>query len=152
MPLNLPHGTYRLQGTEDRALEVARRDLSRDIGRALDEMGQAALLGIRDAQLTLADRYERGDGEPRDLNNARRYYRLCAAQGVALCEFRLGCLLLEAPGQKEQAIAWLRLAGDRGIEEAESVASREAADLMPAQSEAVDGLKAQLLGAQLARR
>jgi len=132
--------------------EVARRDLSRGTYRGLDEMGQAALLGIREAQLTLGDRYERGDGEPRDLGNARRYYRLCAAEGVALCEFRLGCLLLDAPGQKEQAIAWLRLAADRGVEEAGYVASRESADLTPAQSESVEGLMAQLLGAQLARR
>jgi len=131
---------------------LARRDLSRDTDRGLDEMGQAAALGIREAQLTLADRYERGDGEPLDLNNARRYYRLCAAQGVGLCEFRLGCLLLDAPGQKEQAIAWLSLAGDRGIEEADYVASKEAANLTPAESESVEGLRAQLLGAQLARR
>jgi TonB family protein len=132
--------------------EIALRDLSRDAARGLDEMGQAAQLGIREAQLTLADRYERGDGEPRDLTNARRYYRLCAAEGVALCEFRLGCLLLDAPGQKEQAIAWLWLAADRGVEEADYVASREAADLTPSQSESVEGLRAQLLGAQLARR
>ena len=134
------------------ARRIEGRDLPRDIGRGLDELAQAALLGIRDAQLMLADRYERGDGEPRDLNNARRYYRLCAAQGAALCEFKLGCLLLDAPGQKEQAIAWLRLAGERGIEEADYVASTEAADLTPAQSESVEGLRAQLLGAQLARR
>ncbi len=132
--------------------ELARRDLSRDTDRALGEMGQAALLGIREAQLTLADRYERGDGETRDLGNARRYYRLCAADGVALCEFRLGCLLLDAPDQEELAIAWLRLAAARGVEEAGYVASREAADLTPAQSESVEGLMAQLLGAQLARR
>ncbi len=132
--------------------ELARRDLSRDVGRALDEMGRAALLGIREAQLTLADRYERGDGEPRDLGNARRYYRLCAAEGIAPCEFRLGCLLLDTPGQKEQAIAWVMLAAERGVEEADYVASREAADLTPAESETVEGLTAQLLGAQLARR
>ena len=55
------------------------RDLSLDFDKGLQEMRSAATLGSRQAQFDLGSRYETGNGVPRDLDRARRYYRLCAA-------------------------------------------------------------------------
>lgn len=66
------------------------RDLPLDIDRGLQEMRAAAKLGNRQAQFYLGKRYETGDGVPRELDRAGRYYGLCGAQGVALCQYRWG--------------------------------------------------------------
>ncbi|HWR54472.1 MAG TPA: TonB family protein [Bryobacteraceae bacterium] len=123
--------------------------LSRDVEKGLDEMRQAAVLGSRQAQFYLGNRYSEGNGVPRELDRARRYFRLCAAQGAAICQYKLGSLLLDAPERPErdyvQAVAWFQLAGEQGLQEANSIASREAANLTPAQISWVKTLKAQLV-------
>jgi TPR repeat protein len=125
------------------------RDLSKDIEKGLEEMRQAAVLGSPHAQFYLGNRYEKGNGVPRELDRARRYFRLCAAQGVAMCQYRLGRLLLDAPDRPErdyvQAVALFQLAGEQGLQEAKDIASREAANLTPAQSNWVNALRAQLV-------
>jgi TPR repeat protein len=125
------------------------RFLPSDVQKGLDEMDQAALLGSSQAQLYIGDRYERGDGVPRDLDRACRDFRLCAVQGIAECQYRLGKLLFDAAGRLErdyiQAIALFQLAGEQGHPEAREIAAREAANLTPAQGKWVNTLKTQLV-------
>jgi TPR repeat protein len=112
-------------------------------------MRQASVLGSAQAQFYLGNRYEKGDGLPRELDRARRYFRLCAARGVAQCQFRLASLLFNAPNRPErdyiQAVAWFQLAGDQGITEAKETALMEAAKFTPAQTNWLTTLKAQLV-------
>jgi hypothetical protein len=69
-------------------------------------------------------------------------------QEVPICQYRLGRLLLDSANRPErdyvQAVAWFQLAGERGIQEARDIASREAAKLTPAQTVWMTTLKAQL--------
>jgi TonB family protein len=107
----------------------------------------AAVLGSIKAQLYLGQRYEAGDGVPRELDRARRYFRLCAAAGERACQFRLAKLLIELPERREheylQAIAWAQLAGDQGLEEARKLADAEMAKITSEQADWVRRLMAQ---------
>lgn len=129
--------------------EVEGRDLPADPEQGLVRMRRASDLGSSSAQAYLGDLIERGDGVPRDLGKAGRYFRLCAARGNPECQYKLGKLLVE-PGEVPerdflQAVAWLQLAGEKGYLQAKELAIREAANLSPGQVKAVDTLKAQLV-------
>jgi len=125
------------------------RDLPKDVEKGLEEMRQAAIMGSPQAQFYLGNRYEKGSGVPRELDRARRYYRLCAVQRVALCQYRLGGLLFEAPDRLErdyvQAVALFQLASEQGLQEAKEIASNETAKLTPAQTNWVNTLKTELV-------
>jgi TonB family protein len=125
------------------------RDLAMDTTKGLTTMQRAAVLGSPQAQLFLGGIYENGNGVPRELDRARRYYRLCAARGFAVCQYRLGTLLLVDDGLSErdyvQAVAWLQLACEQGLSEATDIASKETAKLTPAQTDWMNQLKPQLV-------
>jgi TonB family protein len=129
--------------------QIEGRDLPMNVERGLEMMRHASTLGSPQAQFYLGNRYETGDGVPRELDRARRHFRLCAAQEVALCQYRLGNLLLNTPDRPErdyvQAVAWYQLAGEHGLQAAKEIASRETAKLTSAQMTWVTTLKAQLI-------
>ena len=129
--------------------EIEGRDLPTEAQKGLERMRHASLLGSPEAQYYLGNRYELGAGVPRELDRARRYFRLCASQGISRCEYRLGNLILDAPDGPEndyvQAVAWMQLAAEQGIPAAREIASRETAKLTPAQTGWVTTLKGQLL-------
>ena len=106
-------------------------------------------MGSRQAQLYLGQRYETGDGVPLELDRARRYYRLCAAQALAICQYRLGRLLYDAPQRPErdylQAIALFQLAAEQNLIDAQLIASQDASKLSPEQSAWVNTLKRQIV-------
>lgn len=129
--------------------QIEGRDLPKDVEHGLETMRQASVLGSPQGQFYLGNRYGNGDGVPRELDRAHRYFQLCAAQGVAQCQFRLASLLFNAPDRPErdyvQAVAWYRLAGDQGIAEANEIAQREVSKFTPAQMKWMTTLKAQLV-------
>lgn len=129
--------------------QIEGRDLPKDVEHGLGTMRQASVLGSPQAQFYLGNRYENGDGVPRELDRAHRYFRMCAAQGVAQCQFRIASLLFNTPDRPErdyvQAVAWFKLAGDQGIAEANEIALREVAKLTPAQTNWMTTLTAQLV-------
>ncbi len=124
----------------------------RETDKGLHMIRDAAVLGSSQAQLFLGDRDERGVNTPVDMSRARRYFGLCAAAGQAVCELRLGKLLLKLPNRQEreyiQAAAWLQLAADQGEEEARTLIATEAVSLTPEQSNWVKRLKPQLVHRQ----
>ena len=128
------------------------QDLTKDVQKGLEEIRQAATLGSPQAQLDLGNRYESGDGVAPESDRARRYFRLCAAQGIETCQYRLGASLLNRPDRSEsdyiQAIAWLELAAEKGLADAKNTASKEVPGLTQAQSNWVSALKTQLAGKQ----
>jgi TonB family protein len=132
----------RLQGTQ----------LEKDPAKGMELMRSAAKLGSRAAQMFLGEAYEQGNGVSADLEKSRQYFRLCAAQGDALCQFRLGRSLLEHSENPDrdyvQAIAWLQLASEHGVEDAEKILQQEDARVTPAQLRSAKQLMTQLVHAQ----
>ena len=84
-----------------------------------------------------------------DFERARYYFRLCAARGMARCQFELGRLLIPVPGTAKgdavQAVAWLELAGEGGLKEAEPLLAPLRESLAPEDRQRAEKLKAQLL-------
>ena len=115
----------------------------------LKDVQLASTLGSPRAQLDLGNRYEKGEGVPQDFPSACKYFRLCAAQGVAMCQLRLGKLLLNEPGRREgdylQAVAVLQLAAEQNVAEAKELVARELPNITQAREASVRKLKTQLV-------
>ncbi len=125
------------------------RDTQGGGDQALQEIREAADLGSVHAQVFLGGLYENGESVSVDSVPATRYYRLCAAQGLAQCQYRLGNLLFSAPSRPAhdyiQSLAWLQLAAAQGIEEAQRLLADEEPKLSPAQSKEITVLKEKLV-------
>lgn len=124
-------------------------DLPRNSKKGLDLMKRAAQLESDQAQFALGSFYEVGQGVPSDSDLAAKYFRMCAAGGTALCQFRLGNLLVRGAARSErdtiEAVAWYQLAAEQNIQGAKEAAGRESQKLTPTQLAAVISLKANLV-------
>jgi TonB family protein len=135
--------------------EVARAALDAapgpaELEKAKDTIRNAAILGSPQAQYFLGASYELGTSVyPRNDESARQFFRLCAAQGQAECQFRLGRSLLNREERRErdyvQAIAWLELAREQGIAPAAPLLDAEQSRITPAQAGSVRELKPRLV-------
>ena len=84
---------------------------------AVDELRILATQGNPDAQYRLGVAHASGEGVPRDLAEAAKWYRLAAEQGIAAAQGRLGSLLLSGDGITRnftEAARWFRSAADQG--------------------------------------
>jgi TonB family protein len=128
------------------------RRLPMDLEKGLELVRNAAVLRNRQAQFFLGAAYENGDLLPASQDQARQYYRMCAAAGDAHCQVRIARLLLERPGRQEreylQAVAWLELAVERGSMQAKKMLEPEREMLSAKQTSWVNKLKEQLLNTQ----
>jgi TPR repeat protein len=69
------------------------------------------------AQYELGERYWNGDGVPLDLDEAARWYRKAADQGLDLAQYSLGICYYYGKGVQQdygEAAKWLRKAADQG--------------------------------------
>jgi TPR repeat protein len=82
--------------------QIEGRDLAQDAKKGMETMRRASVLGSSQAQFYLGNGYETGSAVPRELDRARRYFRLRAVQGVPICQYRLGTLLLDAAHRPER--------------------------------------------------
>jgi TonB family protein len=130
-------------------LQLQGRVLPLDREAGLQLIHDAAVLGSTGAQFFLGMSYEAGHEMPKDVLKARRYFRLCAAAGQAHCQLRLARLLLDTPGRTEreyvQALAWLYVAADGGMPDAQTLLQRERVMATAEQIAWVAGLKPQLV-------
>jgi TonB family protein len=110
----------------------------RRAGETSADMGNAA------AQVQMGDQMERAGNR----TEARRYFRLCAATAHAVCEYRLGRLLVSGPDVNPdgfaQGVAWLELAKEHGNKEAGVLWESSEAKLSSVQLEWVAQLKPHL--------
>ena len=63
--------------------------------------------------------YFNGEGVPKDLKEAAKWYRLAAEQGLASAQYNLGLMYADGEGvpeDKVQAFAWASLAGANGFD------------------------------------
>jgi len=122
------------------------RGVAKDTAKGVHMIGDAARLGSYSAQFYLGNYFSQDAS--RDLDRARRNFRLCAATGHAECQLRLGKLLLSGAERRErdyvQAVAWLELAADQGQPEAGKLVENEISRLSPEQVSAVHRLKSQI--------
>lgn len=123
---------------------------SKDSKEIKDMIRTAAILGSAQAQYFMGSAYEHGNpdlGFRQDEDSARQFYRLCAASGQMLCQYRLGDLLLKRSNAQErdvlQGVAWLELSADQGEPEAKSLLGRQ--NLTSEQTKRVTTLKQQLV-------
>ena len=130
------------------ASSALKQKSSKAFKEAKEGMRDAAASGSSEAQYFLGFAYEHGNpdlGLRQDENTSREYYRLCAAAGDILCQYRLGDLLLNQPNAREhdiaQAIAWLELSADQGEPQAKMLADRSRTNLTPEQVKDVASLK-----------
>ena len=107
-------------------------------------MERAAYLGNSEAQRLMGEKHEQNG----KLDEAKGYFRLCAATGHSYCEYRLGRLLVQGPGVNPndftQGVTWLELAKDRGSQEARTLWETTAAELSSVQLDWLRQLKPQL--------
>jgi TPR repeat protein len=119
----------------------------KDEAKGLELIRRGAVLGSVEAQFHLGASYEFGDNFPKDEARAREYFRMCATRGEALCQLRMALLLLKRPERTErdylQALAWLELAAEQGVEGAASLRDRERSKLTANQSQWVARLRSQ---------
>jgi len=124
--------------------EIAGRLLPKNEAQGWQFVQQAAFLGSADAQSALGDKDERAN----DRSEAKRYYRMCAATGHAVCEFRLGRMLVTGPDMNPddfaQGVGWLELAKDRGDRDAARLWETAVAKLSSIQLDWVKQLKPHL--------
>ena len=125
------------------------RRLEKDPAAGMQLMQGAAQSGSIPAQAFMGQAYEKGDGVPMDLQKSRENYRLCAASGDGLCQYHLGELLLNDPEHAKrdyiQAIAWLQLSAERGVEQARQALQQENSRLTADQISGARKLMTQLV-------
>ncbi len=125
------------------------RELPLDVERGVKEMLRAAKMGSQSAQFYAGNLYEKGEKVERNPGKAKDNYRLCAARGVAMCQYRLANLMLEGSEVREkdriQALAWLQLAAEQGVVLAVQRASQEITNLQAEQVRRVKAMKAELV-------
>jgi len=111
---------------------------------AKPSLEQAAYLGDAAAQAKMAERFEREGNR----NEAKRYFRLCAASAHPACEWRLGGLLVSGPDVTPdgfaEGVAWLELAKEHGDPEAARLWADSEAKLSSVQLDWVAQLKPHL--------
>ena len=116
-----------------------------DAEKGLKLMQDASIHGSAGAQFYLGAKYE----SVADFDRARKYFRLCASRAIAACQFRLGKLLIPAQGTStrdlEQALAWLELARDGSVKEADALIGSLQSKLSADEITRAEKLKPQLL-------
>jgi TonB family protein len=124
-------------------LHLEGRELPLDPEKGTRLIHDASALGSREAQFYLGTQNETSHPE-----DARRYFRLCAALGEATCQYRLARLLLTPADAPErdlvQAFAWLELAAARNLAEARTLLEARRPALTPARQKAVTALRERL--------
>ncbi|MGB7971655.1 MAG: tetratricopeptide repeat protein [Candidatus Deferrimicrobiaceae bacterium] len=88
----------------------------------VSELVEKANKGDAEAQTALAERYQKGEGVPKNDAEAAKWYRKAAEQGVPDAQVNLG--LMQANGQGGprdygEAVEWYRKAAEQGNEKAQ---------------------------------
>lgn len=94
-----------------------RREVGRDLARALSWLSRSARAGYVEAQTWMGNFYAAGKGGPRDYAEALHWFTLAAAQGDPDAAFNLGLLYEGGHGverNRREALKWFWIAADGG--------------------------------------
>jgi hypothetical protein len=101
-------------------LESARRSYENsDYATALKEVTPLAEQGNPEAQLLLAKMYLKGEGVPKDPNQANKWFRQAAMQGNAESQFFLGAWYLLPHRDITEGLKWMQLSAEQGNQDAQ---------------------------------
>ncbi len=101
-------------------LESARRSYENgDYAVALEGVRPLAEQGNADAQFMLGKMYLKGQGVPRDPEQANKWFRRAAAQGNADSQFFLGASYLLPHKDIAEGVKWMRLSAEQGNQDAQ---------------------------------
>lgn len=89
-----------------------------DFSEALRIWRPLAEGGYAEAQLELGTMYSRGEGVPKDSEQAEAWRRRAAEQGDAWAQYLLGLSLIGDPTRINEGLDWFRRASDQGLESA----------------------------------
>lgn len=140
-PAQYRYGLWMIEGSHG---------VTQDRVAGMELMKRAALSGEPDAEVYLAQAYQRGELIQRDPDQARVYFGACAMHRVAACQYQIGQELYQMRGRVEhdhiEAVAMLELASEAGNLDAEAFLDRVAPRLSVGQRKAVDTRKTQIRG------
>ena len=101
-------------------LESVRRSLERtDYAAALKEVRPLAEQGNPDAQLFLGKMYLKGQGVPKDPDQANKWFTQAAMQGNAESQFFVGAWYLLPHRDVKEGLRWMRLSAEQGNQDAQ---------------------------------
>jgi hypothetical protein len=90
-----------------------------DYATALTEVRPLAEQGNADAQTLLGKMYLKGQGVPKDPEQANKWFRRAAMQGDAESQFFLGAWYLLPHKDVSEGLKWLRLSAQQGNQDAQ---------------------------------
>jgi TPR repeat protein len=91
--------------------------------RPIAEIKAKAESGEAESQFQLGRRYDKGEGVPRDLVEAAKWYRKAAEQGLAKAQDNLGVCYDRGEGVAQdhaEAAKWFRKAAEQNLPRAQS--------------------------------
>ena len=101
-------------------LESVRRSYEHsDYTAALKEVMPLAEQGNPDAQVFLAKMYLKGQGVPKDPDQANKWFRRAAMQGNAESQFFLGAWYLLPHRDITEGLKWVQLSAEQGNQDAQ---------------------------------
>jgi len=101
-------------------LEAVKRSFEQtDYATALKEVKPLAEQGNPAAQLFLAKMYLKGQGVPKDPEQANKWFRQAAVQGNAESQFFLGAWYLLPHRDIGEGLKWIRLSAQQGNQDAQ---------------------------------
>lgn len=101
-------------------LESVKRAFDRtDYATALKEVRPLAEQGDPEAQLFLAKMYLKGQGVPKDPDQANQWFRRAAMKGNAESQFFLGAWYLLPHRDISEGLKWMRLSAEQGNRDAQ---------------------------------
>jgi hypothetical protein len=101
-------------------LESVKRSFEQtDYATALKEVKPLAEQGNPDAQLFLGKMYLKGQGVPKDPDQANKWFTQAAMQGNAESQFFLGAWYLLPHRDIAEGLKWMRLSAEQGNQDAQ---------------------------------
>ena len=106
-------------------LESVKRSVEHmDYATALKQLKPLAEQGNPDAQLFLGKMYLKGQGVPKDPDQANKWFRQAATQGNAESQFFLGAWYLLPHRDITEGLKWMQLSAEQGNQDAQLLLGR----------------------------
>ena len=83
-----------------------------------DTLIEVAKQGNVNVQLMLAQHYLEGNGVPKDIEEAMKWFKMAADQGAASAQYNLGQYYMKKNDMSE-AVKWYRKAAEQGFSKAQ---------------------------------
>ena len=134
IPTNIPRAVEHFRKSAELGFPLAQATLGSlclkglkipgyDIRKGIDLLSTAARSRSLSARFNLGMAYYNGDGVPKNVSQASRWFRLAVKQNFSEAQYTLGILLIEGdeslPKEEEEGLRLLKLAAEQGHPAAE---------------------------------